>query len=433
MEGCKIKAVILAAGEGTRLRPFTYTRPKAMIPVAGKPILEWIIESLRNAGLTEIIIVVHYMKEKIIEYFGDGSNFNVKITYVEQPEAKGTGDALLQVEKFIKGHDFLLMYGDLLTPYENIVKLLDEYHKREHDAVIAGVRVDDVSNYAAIITSSDGIMIKKIIEKPPKNSVNSDIANAGIYVFSVDIFGYLKNIFLSKRGELELPDAIQKSIDDGKKVSLVTLNKWWLDVGRPWDILVANELILKSLPHRISGYVEQGATIKGPVIIEKGAVVRSGAYIVGPAYIAEGADIGPNSFIRPYTTIGKYSRVGNACEIKNSVLFENVHIAHLSYVGDSVIGANVNFGAGTITANLRLDDKAIKMNIKGKRVNTGRRKLGAFVGDNVKTGIGAMLMPGVTIGNDSAIGPGLILYSDVPPHTLLLKRESLEKRKWLSE
>ena len=429
MEGCAIKAVILAAGEGTRLRPFTYTRPKAMIPIVDKPLLEWIISSLKNAGLTDLIIVVHYMKERIIDYFGDGSKFGVKITYVEQPAVKGTGDALLQVEKFVEGHDFLLMYGDLLTPSENIIKLIREYHSRNHDAVVAGISVDDVSNYAAIITSND-MLIKKIIEKPPKGSVNSNIANAGIYIFGEEIFGYLREIFLSERGELELPDAIQKSIDDGKKVSLVALDKWWLDVGRPWDILTANELILKSMSHRIDGYVEQGATIKGPVVIEKGAVVRAGAYILGPVYIAEGADIGPNSFIRPYTTIGKNSRVGNACEIKNSVLFEDVHIAHLSYVGDSVIGAHVNFGAGTITANLRLDDKTIKMNIKNKRVDSGRRKLGAFVGDNVKTGISAMLMPGVIIGNNSAIGPGLVIYNDVPPNTLLIKKENFEKRTW---
>ncbi|MEQ9714888.1 MAG: bifunctional sugar-1-phosphate nucleotidylyltransferase/acetyltransferase [Candidatus Asgardarchaeia archaeon] len=420
---------MLAAGEGKRLRPFTYTRPKVLIPIAGKPIIEHTIINLRESGIRDIIIVVHYLKEKITEYLGDGTKFGVSITYVEQPDLLGTGDALLYVEKYLHGSDFLMLYGDLLTHKDNITCLLSEYKKTNATAIVAGIKVEDVSQFAAIITY-DGKKISKIIEKPVKGSMNSNIANAGIYIFNDQIFDHLKSTSISERGEVELPDAIQRMINDGKTVNLIELKKWWIDIGRPWDILEANKIILKRKSHKIDGFVERGATLHGPVIIEKGAIIRSGVYIIGPALIMKNADIGPNTFIRPYTTIGENSRIGNACEIKNSVLFDNVHIAHLSYVGDSVIGSNVNFGAGTITANLRLDDKTIKMTIKGQRIDTRRRKLGAFIGDNVKTGINAMLMPGVIIGNNSAIGPGVVIYKDVPPNTLVLKKEDIVLKEW---
>jgi bifunctional UDP-N-acetylglucosamine pyrophosphorylase/glucosamine-1-phosphate N-acetyltransferase len=176
----------------------------------------------------------------------------------------------------------------------------------------------------------------------------------------------------------------------------------------------------------IEGEVESNAYIVGPVGLAKGARIRSGAYIEGPVVIGEGSDIGPNCYIRPYTSIGARVRIGNACEIKNSIIMDKTHIAHLSYVADSIIGEKCNLGAGTITANLRFDERAIKMMIEDKLVDTGQRKLGAIIGDYVKAGVSVCFMPGVKIGAYSWIGPGVVVYRDLSERTFI--REEVEYR-----
>ena len=178
----------------------------------------------------------------------------------------------------------------------------------------------------------------------------------------------------------------------------------WFDVGRPWDLLDANVWALKRMEQKVLGTVEQGAHLIGPITVAESARVRSGAYIEGPVFIDEEADVGPNCYIRSGTSLGKKTRVGNGCEIKNSLIMDGTHIGHLSYVGDSVIGEKCNFGAGTITANLRFDDGRIEMVIKGKVVDSGRRKLGVVMGDNVKTGIQSSFMPGVKVGANTWVG-----------------------------
>jgi bifunctional UDP-N-acetylglucosamine pyrophosphorylase/glucosamine-1-phosphate N-acetyltransferase len=190
----------------------------------------------------------------------------------------------------------------------------------------------------------------------------------------------------------------------------------WLDIGRPWDLLTATTRLLSiknTTPH-VQGDIEQGATIHGPVHIEKGARIRSGVYIEGPVYIGRHSDIGPNSYIRPFTSIENNVRIGHACEVKNSIILSETHIGHLSYIGDSIIGTNCNFGAGTITANLRLDEANINVRIKEHLQDSGRRKLGIIMGDNVKTGINVQFMPGIKIGYNAWIGPGTQVTKDVP-------------------
>ena len=166
----------------------------------------------------------------------------------------------------------------------------------------------------------------------------------------------------------------------------------------------------------------------GSVTIAESARVRSGAYIEGPVFIDEEADVGPNCYIRPGTSLGKRVRVGNAVEIKNSLIMEGTHIGHLSYVGDSVVGEKCNLGAGTIIANLRFDDGSVEMMIKNKVVDTGRRKLGVIMGDNVKTGIKSMFMPGVKVGGNAWVGANLIVEKDLPADSVALLRQDSEIR-----
>jgi bifunctional UDP-N-acetylglucosamine pyrophosphorylase/glucosamine-1-phosphate N-acetyltransferase len=228
---------------------------------------------------------------------------------------------------------------------------------------------------------------------------------------------------------LEIPDALSLLINEKKPVLAVKISRdEWMDIGRPWDLLEANLWVLGRTKHKISGFVENGAHLIGPVTVAESARIRSGAYVEGLAFIDEECDVGPNCYIRPGTSLGRKVRIGNACEIKNSIIMDRAHVGHLSYVGDSILGENCNLGAGTITANYRLDAGTVKMVVKDKVVDSGRTKLGAVLGDNVKAGINALFMPGVKVGNNSWVGPSVIVSRDLPPNSLILLKQDVEKR-----
>ncbi len=422
-----MKAVILAAGEGSRLQPITATRPKHLIRVGGKPILEHCLDSLVAVGIDETVIVVHYMAEAIRRYFGDGKRFRLKIEYAEQRTALGTGDAVKVVEPFMN-EDFLLVNGDLIFAPKTVREVIELHQKERPVATLAVVPVDKPENYG-IVELENEKRVKRILEKPKREEAPSNLANAGIYVLSPEIFAKLKETSASARGELEIPDALSLLIGENKTVMAAKINSQdWLDIGRPWDLLEANRWALDRKKHKVYGTVEEGAHLIGPVTVAKNARIRSGAYIEGPVFIDEWSDIGPNCYIRSHTSIARRVRIGNSCEIKNSILMDGTHIGHLSYVGDSVLGKNCNFGAGTITANYRLDEGTVKMIVKEQVVNSERRKLGAILGDNVKTGINALLMPGIKVGNDSWIGPNVVVQRDLPPKSIILLKQELEEK-----
>jgi len=414
-----MKAVVLAAGEGVRLQPITATRPKHLIKVGGKPILEHCLEALKACGVTEIVIVTHYMGDAIRQSFGDGEKMGLKIEYVEQAEIVGTGNAVSVVEPYVDD-DFVLVYGDLLFAPEAMKALFHSYESEKPAAVMAVVPVEKPESYGIVELEGEK-SVKRIIEKPASGKAPSNLANAGLYVFSNEIFDQIRQTKASVRGEWELTDALSLLIEDKKSVLASQISRDdWIDIGRPWDLLEANSWALKRMEHKVYGTVENGAHLIGPVTVAETARIRSGAYIEGPTFIDEGSDIGPNCYIRPFTSIGKNARVGNACEIKSSIIMDQTHVGHLSYVGDSILCERCNLAAGTITANLRLDDGPVKMVVKGEVVDTGRRKLGAILGDNVKTGINALLMPGVKVGANSWIGANFTVNRDVPANTVAL-------------
>jgi len=422
-----MKAVLLAAGEGVRLQPLTATRPKHLIKVGGKPILEHCLDALRANGVTEAVVITHYMGDAIRAYFGDGAKFGFKLEYAEQKTVLGTGNAAKFAQPYVDG-DFLLVYGDLLFSADAIRKVVETYKCKRAAAVMAVVPVENPESYG-IVEFDEKKHIKRIVEKPKKTNAPSNLANAGVYVFRKNIFETLKKLGKSSRGEEELTDAVTMLAENGETVLAAEISQGdWFDVGRPWDLLEANVWALKRMQHNVLGDIEEGAHLTGPVYVAETARVRSGAYVEGPVFIDDAADVGPNCFIRAYTSIGKRARVGNACEVKNSVIMDGTHIGHLSYVGDSILGEKCNLGAGTITANLRFDDGHVKMMIKDKVLDTGRRKLGVVLGDNVKTGVGALLMPGVKVGNDSWVGPGLILERDLPANSMAVVKQSCERR-----
>ncbi|MGB9841837.1 MAG: sugar phosphate nucleotidyltransferase, partial [Candidatus Bathyarchaeales archaeon] len=229
----EMKAVVLAAGEGVRLQPITTTRPKHLIKLGGKAILEHCIDALRSHGLTDIVIVTHYMSDAIRRYFGDGEKFGVKIAYVEQKAVLGTGNAVSTVEPYVDG-DFALVYGDLLFAADILKAVLHRYETEDAAAVMAVVPVDKPESYG-VVELDDKKAVKRIVEKPAAGEAPSNLANAGIYVFSQEIFEKLRQIKASVRGEWELTDALSLLIKDGKTVLAAEVSRSdWFDIGRPW-------------------------------------------------------------------------------------------------------------------------------------------------------------------------------------------------------
>ncbi len=381
-----MQAIVLAAGEGSRMRPLTLSRPKVMVPVGGKPFLEHIVDRAVKAGVTKFVFVVGYRSDEVVDHFKDGENFGVDIDYVLQNEQLGTGHALMMAEDLAEDR-FLVLNGDVLTDTSSMKRIAES-----EGAAVAAKRVADPSRYGVFEVEED--RLRSVVEKSP--SPPSNLANAGIYLFRRNIIEMLGDVPASVRGEFELTDGINSLVSRGEKVKVVEIEDW-IEIGRPWDVLEANKILISKIGPEVLGEVEPGASLLGDVSVGEGTLIRSGSYIVGPVVIGKNCDIGPNCFIRAFTCIGENVRIGNAVEIKNSAIMDGTNVAHLSYVGDSVIGSDCNFGAGTIVANLRHDGASILSYIKQDKVDSGRRKLGAIIGDDVKTGINTSIYPGTVV------------------------------------
>jgi len=401
-----MKCVILAAGEGKRMHPLTFSSPKVMLPIANKPILEWNLINAINAGIKEFVFVVSYKSEMVRNYFGNGKKWNVKIEYVNQGEALGTAHAIGMVEKFVT--DFVVLCGDTIFGEQDIRNIV----KKQNSMGL--FKIDDAKEYGIVETKNGKVI--KIYEKMAEPFTN--IINAGIYHFNKNIFEIIKKTKKSLRGEYEITDSINTMIKTTPFEGIFL--KEWRDVVYPWHLLNANEEMLKKIDKKIEGDVEKNTAINGKVIIGKNTKIMAGTYIEGPVTIGDDCKIGPNCYIRPYTAIGNKCHVGNACEVKNSIIMDNSNTPHQNYVGDSIIGQNCNFGSGAKVANLRLDKKNIKVILNGNKIDTKTRKLGVIMGDNVQTGINSMMNVGTMIGNNVFIGPGSIVNGEIKPNAKIM-------------
>jgi len=405
-----MKAWILSAGEGTRMRPLTANLPKPLLPVAGKPFLAHTIEALREAGVSDMTVLIGWQGRRVREYFGHGDGFGVRVDYEEQNERLGTAHATGLARTHVDG-DFLSVNGDVVISAKAVRGLL-EYHAKVKAPVMAVAEVDNPASFGVVELKEDRVVGLEEKPKAPK----SNLINAGVYVFSPGIFGLIDKTPKSPRGEYEITDTI-RLLMAGQDVYAYRLPDPWIDVGRPWDLLAANAILMRGLKGRIEGEVDKNATLTGEVVVEAGAEVLSGAHIKGPAIIGRESEVGPNCYIRPATTVGRKCKVGNGCEVKNSILMDGTHVPHQNYVGDSILGERCNLGAGTKIANLRLDDENVKVPWRGQLLDTGLRKLGAIIGDDVKTGINASIDVGTIIGEGTFIGPGAVARGVIAPRS----------------
>lgn len=412
-----MEALLLAAGYGRGLEPLTHTRNKVMIPVINKVLLDHHVENLARAGINKIVVVVSYLRDQVVERARLlAEKFSCDVRVVDQGKPLGTGDAVRRGLEEISSDYFLVVYGDIYVRYDDVDKLVKVGRNS-----VGAYEVSDPRRYGVLIVD-ENLVLRDIIEKP--EVARSSLINAGIYVLSSKIRRYLEELQPSPRGEYELTDAVVK-LGKEESVRVVKLS-YWRDLGRPWNLLELNKDLMSSWREPvIKGRVESGVVIKNAVYVDEGAEILSGTYVVGPAYVGRNAVVGPNSYVRPYTVILDEAKVGFSVEVKESIIMSKTHVSHLAYVGDSIVGEDCNLGAGTITANLRFDEKPVSYVVKGVKESTNRIKFGAVFGDHVRTGVDVSTMPGVKVGAYSWIYPGAVVTRDVPPCSVYVSEEDV--------
>ncbi len=401
-----MKAIILAAGEGLRCRPLTLTRSKVMLPVANKPLLEHIINAVAENGIKDVILVVGYQKERIMDYFGNGLEFGVKIDYIFQDAQLGTAHAVKLAKEYVGG-DFLVLNGDNLVDRSTIADLLAG---KSGSVTLLSVEREQTTGYGVVIT--EGRKVTKILEKPKE--VVSHFINAGIYIFTMDIFEEIERTPLSIAGEYAITDTIQQMIMKGKIVSMVESKSLWMDAVHSWDFLKANAVFLEKCKNKISGTVEKGATIKGEVSIGENSIIRGGCYIVGPVVIGKNCDIGPNTVILPSTAIGDNVSINSSVEIQNSILMNDVRVGCGSRISNSIIGANNNIGPHFSTEVGR------ELMIEMKGILHHAELLGTVIGDDNSIGNRVLIKAGKMVANNCTIEAGATVHKDIHSGSIVI-------------
>ena len=424
--GCKMKALILAAGFGTRLHPLTQFRPKAMLPLFGKPMLYHVIDTLREAGFTELVLVVGHFREQIQDYFGDGKTFGVQISYAFQAEPKGEYDAVLSAESELTSEDrFLMTDCDIITTTQRFTDTLKAAKKEA--MALSLFEVPNPSQFGVV--ALDGNKIIQIVEKPKAGTEPSNLAVAGVYVLTNPIFDMLR-----KTRDLEV--GIQELINEDHTVFASQSEDPWVDVGRTWNILEASPILFdrlrKQKTERIdpTAQVSDAAHLIGDVWIGPGARVFPGASLVGPVFIGAESVVGNNCLIRDYTILDENVSVGFACEVRNTLMMPRSRIGHLSFIGDSILGYDVDIGASVVLSNYRFDGALVKVMLKNQLVSTHTDKFGAVVGDRSKIGCNVVVLPGRTLGYNSWVDPAIVVQRDVSDNIhLQLKQTHLEEKR----
>lgn len=334
-----MKALVLAGGEGTRLRPITHTNAKQLVPVANKPILFYGLEALVNAGITDIGVIVGETKNEIKEALGDGSHWGARIKLIPQEAPLGLAHAVKIAESFLKRDPFVMYLGDNLLR-DGIKKWVELFRKQKPNAQILLTPVTHPERFG-VAELKEGRVVR-LVEKPKEPKTN--LALVGIYMFDDHIFESIKKLKPSGRGELEITDAIQSLVDRGLNVQAHVINGWWKDTGHVSDLLEANRLILETLESANRGSVSNDSKIEGRVIIEKGAVVQ-GSTLRGPIVVGQNTKI-INSYIGPFTSIYHGVTVEGS-SIEHSIILQDSHIINIPRLADSLIGQNVELVRST--------------------------------------------------------------------------------------
>jgi bifunctional UDP-N-acetylglucosamine pyrophosphorylase/glucosamine-1-phosphate N-acetyltransferase len=421
-----LQTVILAGGTGRRVFPLAGTKPKPMFEILGKPLIQRVIETIKEAGLRDFLVVIGHKGEQIKDYLADGRALGVNIEYAVQREALGMADALESARDLVED-SFLLVNADDVFENSLIRRMIKKFKENSAEIILSCKPVEETWKFGIIRRKND--RVTDLVEKPPKGQELSNLAVIGIYIMTKRIFDYYKKVPLS---DAQHEEAIQRFIQDKNIVGAIDYDGFFTGYKYPWDLFVINEYFMNAMIKE--EIIEEGvdisdrARVEGRVWIRKGTRILPGTCINGPAYIGPNTIIGNNCLVRDYSSIGKNCVVGFSSEIKRSLVGHNCYF-HMNFVGDSIVSDGCMFGAGTITANMRFDQKTVGLKVDGKNVDSGRKKLGAIVGDNCRTGVNACLAPGVRIGPYSIVGAGVSLQTDLEPGKIVFqKNESLVTR-----
>jgi glucose-1-phosphate thymidylyltransferase len=329
-----MKALVLSGGAGTRLRPITHTSAKQLVPIANKPTLFYGLEAIRDAGVTDVGIIVGDTAPEIMAAVGDGSALGISVTYIKQDAPLGLAHCVLIARDFLGDDEFVMYLGDNFI-VGGITELVDEFIAEKPDAQILLTKVDNPSQFGVAELGPDG-RVQTLVEKPKEPK--SDLALVGVYMFRASVHEAVDAIKPSARGELEITDAIQWLVDAGKEVRPHLVTGYWKDTGRIEDMLECNRKVLESLEPAVHGTVDEESRLVGRVVIEEGAqIVRS--TVRGPAIIGRGTRV-VDTYVGPFTSI-YHSCLVERTEIEHSIVLESTHIADIQRIEDSLIGKEV--------------------------------------------------------------------------------------------
>jgi len=330
-----MKGIILHGGHGTRLRPLTHTGPKQLLPIANKPMSEYCVEAIRDCGINEIAIIIGGIgSNKVKEYYGDGSKFNVDISYIEQDEPKGIAHAINLCKNFVGNDKFLVFLGDNIIQ-KPITEIAKKFESSNDNALVLLCEVSNPTRFGIADIKENKII--KIIEKPKNPPTN--LAVTGIYFLTTKIFEIFARLKPSWRNELEITDALQMLLEEGNKVNFEMITDYWKDTGTPEDIIHANGEILKNMEPYNFGKIENNSLISNNVMVGKDTKIAGETKIIGPCIIGENCTIGSNVTLGPNVSIGNQSSISN-CTIKNSILMKNCFIDNKIKIKNSILASN---------------------------------------------------------------------------------------------
>jgi glucose-1-phosphate thymidylyltransferase len=344
-----MKGIILHGGHGTRLRPLTHTGPKQLLPIANKPMSEYCVETIKDCGISEIAIIIGGIgSNKVKEYYGDGSKFNVKISYIEQDEPKGIAHAINLCKNFVGNEKFLVFLGDNIIQ-KTISDISNKFEIGNDDALVLLCEVSNPERFGIADVKENKII--KIIEKPKNPPTN--LAVTGIYFLTTKIFDVFSRLKPSWRNELEITDALQMMLEENNTVNYEMITDYWKDTGTPDDIIHANGEVLKNMQSYFRGTKNNDVHFSGNVMVDTGTSISDNSKILGPCIIGKNCDIGQNCIIGPNVSIGNNSKLTN-CNIQNSIIMENCLIDSNMKIRNSILASN-----SSITLDDSNDEKVL--------------------------------------------------------------------------
>jgi len=448
-----LKAILLAAGKGERFYPFSHFRPKAMFPICNRPLLEWSVERLVAAGVTDIGVVIGHRGGRLRNHFGDGNRFGCEITYIEQREQLGTADAVCAAKGYVGADDFIVVHGDLFIGPEAIPQLLEAYTGKQS---VAGIHQSEELNKQIRAEVNRENNITSYTWKPRSDN---GIALSGIYIFQNAALGDLANTSgllpqvqngVTPAEGYEIADALPLMHREGRAVGTVQLDGPVIDMDMPWQPLSVCRIAAREMANELSdtriaesAEVHPDAEITGPIFVDEGARISRHAVISGPVWIGKETHIHEGSQISSHTVIGDQCRIGPFAKVSGFVGDNN----HITFTGEfsgvilqggrithhmqiaGIFGEGAEFGAGTQVGTLRFDDGPTEVIVNGIR-HPALGFSGALFGDYARTGVSTILMPGRIVGACSMIGPGVVLMRNVPPHKAVILKQELQEIDW---